>query len=55
MEYRPVRVRGHFKYDNEIFIGPRSHVEDNAPKDRFRGEAISGLYVITPFKLEDRE
>lgn len=50
-----MKVRGHFDYRNEIYLGPKSDEEDNLPSGVFRGQAVPGLHVITPFKLEDRE
>lgn len=58
MEYQSVKVRGHFLHEREIFLGPRSLM---TPHDEQKGGGIfstasnSGYYVITPFKLENRE
>lgn len=58
MEYQTVKVRGQFLHDREIYLGPRSLI---TPQDDQKGGGVfstasnSGYYVITPFKLENRE
>lgn len=56
MEYQPVRVRGQFLHDKEIYIGPRSLIE---PEEQKKGlltmKPKSGYLVVTPFQLEGRE
>ncbi|XP_031621113.1 SURF1-like protein [Contarinia nasturtii] len=57
MEYQAVRVRGHFLHDKELYLGPRSLIEEKTGK---KGGVLtmapkSGYLVITPFKLEGRE
>lgn len=57
MEYQPVRVRGHFVHDQEIYIGPRSLIEteEEQKKGILTIKPKSGYLVITPFQLEGRE
>lgn len=58
MEYKPVRVRGTFLHDKEIYMGPRTFLSsgDAATKSSLMTEKnTSGYLVITPFKLENRE
>lgn len=58
MEYRVVRLRGEFDHDKELYIGPRSFIEQ---EQESKGRAVfgaapkSGYLVVTPFKLEGRE
>jgi surfeit locus 1 family protein len=59
MEYRPVKVRGHFLHDREMLMGPRAML--NKGESMTTGGLISkqetsiGFLVITPFQLEGRE
>lgn len=59
MEYRPVRVRGRFLHDREVYLGPRSLIDDKKTSQKASvfssANQTSGYQVITPFKLEDRE
>jgi len=55
MEFRKVKVRGRYEYDNEIFLGPRSDIDDSVVVPGMKGRGMTGFYIITPFKLEDRE
>lgn len=58
MEYRAVKLRGEFIHDKELYIGPRSFIEQNNDgKERpvFGSTPKSGYLVVTPFKLEGRE
>lgn len=55
LEYRPVRVRGTFLHDKEIYMGPRGLMHEGAGGDSFLGQSVQGYHVITPFKLADRE
>lgn len=59
MEYRQVKVRGHFLHDKELYMGPRSFISNNSNTSKggvFSSQNPgSGFLVITPFKLEDRE
>ncbi|KAG8226172.1 hypothetical protein J437_LFUL012347 [Ladona fulva] len=62
MEYYPMKVRGTFLHDKELYMGPRSPAEESisslpqgasAVFSGLRGQ--SGTLVITPFKLSDRD
>lgn len=59
MEYRPVKVRGQFLHDKELYVGPRTFiVKDMEPQKggvMSMKNSASGYLVITPFKLEGRE
>uniref|UniRef100_A0A8C6QR70 SURF1-like protein n=1 Tax=Nannospalax galili TaxID=1026970 RepID=A0A8C6QR70_NANGA len=52
LEYRPVKVRGHFDHSKELYMMPRTMV-DPAREAREAGRISSstetGAYVITPF------
>lgn len=52
MEYRRVKVRGTFDHSRELLIGPRSDV---TVVETLGNRAESGVYVVTPLKLSDRE
>ncbi|KAL0099277.1 hypothetical protein PUN28_020091 [Cardiocondyla obscurior] len=58
-EYYRMKVRGKFLYEKEFLIGPRSLILDGEAASEkggiFSRKAGSGYYVITPFKLEDRD
>lgn len=59
-EYYCAKVRGKFLYEKEFLMGPRSLIlNGEAVSERgggiFTGKSNTGYYVITPFKLEDRE
>lgn len=59
LEYRRVRVRGHFDHSRELFIGPRSLLKggDSTSTGSLISQGSggqSGFYVVTPFKLADR-
>lgn len=57
-EYQAVRLRGEFLHDQEMYIGPRSFIEQEANNMRrgaFGNTPKSGYLVVTPFKLEGRE
>lgn len=59
-EYYRMKVKGKFLYEKEFLIGPRSLIVDGEAVSEkgggiFSRKAGSGYYVITPFKLEDRE
>eukprot|EP00053_Salpingoeca_punica_P010514 m.94587 g.94587 ORF g.94587 m.94587 type:complete len:320 (-) comp15415_c0_seq3:617-1576(-) len=48
MEYKPVKLRGHFLHDQELYMGPRTLM-----REMFDGQpSESGFQVITPFILE---
>ncbi|KAJ8670657.1 hypothetical protein QAD02_001916 [Eretmocerus hayati] len=61
MEYCPIKARGRFLYDEEFVMSPRSLIVDGKPASEGKGNMITkpgqsrGCYVITPFKLEDRD
>jgi len=53
-------VRGKFLYEKEFLMGPRSLILDGEAMSEkgggvFARKSGTGYYVITPFKLEDRE
>lgn len=59
-EYYRIKVKGKFLYEKEFLIGPRSLIiNGEAVSEKgggiFSRKTSSGYYVITPFKLEDRE
>uniref|UniRef100_A0A0B6ZME8 SURF1-like protein n=1 Tax=Arion vulgaris TaxID=1028688 RepID=A0A0B6ZME8_9EUPU len=54
MEYQKVTFRGVFDHTHELFIGPRTDVRaDELYNSANRGQ--SGVNVVTPFKLSDRD
>ncbi|ENN79910.1 hypothetical protein HUJ04_003654 [Dendroctonus ponderosae] len=55
LEYRPVRVRGTFLHDKEIYMGPRGLLQKDTGANNFLSLSIQGYHVITPFKLADRD
>lgn len=59
-EYYCAKVRGKFLYEKEFLMGPRSLILDGEAVSEksggiFAGKSSTGYYVITPFKLEDRD
>ncbi|XP_018300874.1 surfeit locus protein 1 isoform X1 [Mycetomoellerius zeteki] len=59
-EYYRIKVKGKFLYEKEFLIGPRSLIiNGEAVSEKgggiFSRKTSSGYYVITPFKLEDRD
>ncbi|XP_039714788.1 surfeit locus protein 1 [Pteropus medius] len=54
LEYRPVKVRGHFDHSKELYMMPRTMV-DPAREAREAGQPSvqSGAHVITPFHCTD--
>lgn len=52
LEYRPVKVKGHFDHSKELYMMPRTMV-DPAREAREAGQLSSaaeiGAYVVTPF------
>lgn len=55
-----MKVKGKFLYEKEFLIGPRSLIVNGEAVGETSGgifsrKASSGYYVITPFRLEDRE
>lgn len=57
MEYRKFELVGTFQHDKEVFIGPRSIVEDkNTPSTGgLISSGQSGYHVVTPFKISGTE
>ncbi|XP_023371870.1 surfeit locus protein 1 isoform X1 [Otolemur garnettii] len=56
LEYRPVRVRGHFDHSKELYMMPRTMVDparEAREAGRISSSAESGAYVITPFHCTD--
>ncbi|CAG0884084.1 unnamed protein product [Darwinula stevensoni] len=57
MEYRPVRVQGHFLHDQEMYIQPKSLIKKGAVSSGggivSSPQTIGGALVITPFRLSD--
>ncbi|XP_006900687.1 PREDICTED: surfeit locus protein 1 [Elephantulus edwardii] len=52
LEYRPVKVRGHFDHSKELYMMPRTMVDparEAREAGRISSSAESGAYVITPF------
>lgn len=59
-EYYCAKVKGRFLYEKEFLMGPRSLILDGEAVSEKSGGIFSrksgtGYYVITPFKLEDRD
>ncbi|XP_076281806.1 surfeit locus protein 1 [Lasioglossum baleicum] len=59
MEYYPFKVKGTFLYDQEFPIGLRSLIVDGDSSTQGslvgNNDAQRGYYIITPFKLSDRD
>lgn len=62
MEYCPIKVKGKFLYEKEFTVGPKSLIVDGAGTSEkgggggiIGGGGRTGFWVITPFKLEDRD
>ncbi|XP_045419770.1 surfeit locus protein 1 isoform X1 [Lemur catta] len=56
LEYRPVKVRGHFDHSKELYMMPRTMVDparEAREAGRISSSAESGAYVITPFHCTD--
>ena len=52
LEYRPVKVRGHFDHSKELYMMPRTMVDparEAREAGRLSSAAESGAYVVTPF------
>ncbi|XP_071628773.1 surfeit locus protein 1 isoform X3 [Temnothorax longispinosus] len=59
-EYYRMKVKGKFLYEREFLIGPRSLILNGEAVSEKGGGIFSrksgtGYYVITPFRLEDRD
>lgn len=60
LEYRRVKVLGEFDHSKELYLGPRSCLTDGGSDNNnglfsASGSTKSGYYVITPFKLSNRQ
>lgn len=58
LEFRPVRVKGTFLHDKEIYIGPRTFLsagDASTKSSLMTAKSKTGYLVITPFKLENNE
>lgn len=58
LEYKPVRVRGTFLHDKEMYMGPRTLLlggDASTKSSLVTGKSTTGYLVVTPFKLENRE
>ncbi|XP_021547326.1 surfeit locus protein 1 isoform X2 [Mirounga leonina] len=56
LEYRPVKVRGHFDHSKELYMMPRTMVDparEAQEAGRLSSSPESGAYVITPFHCTD--
>ncbi|XP_048204759.1 surfeit locus protein 1 [Perognathus longimembris pacificus] len=56
LEYRPVRVRGHFDHSKELYMMPRTMVDparEAQEAGRLSSSAESGAHVVTPFHCTD--
>ncbi|KAM9083548.1 surfeit locus protein 1 isoform 1-T1 [Megaptera novaeangliae] len=56
LEYRPVKVRGHFDHSKELYMMPRTMVDparEAREAGRLSSAAESGAYVVTPFRCTD--
>lgn len=60
LEYYPIRVRGKFDHSREIFIEPRSRLDNFVPENhgvarQAAGSPSFGAHVITPFRVANRK
>ncbi|XP_026907550.1 surfeit locus protein 1 isoform X1 [Acinonyx jubatus] len=56
LEYRPVKVRGHFDHSKELYMMPRTMVDparEAREAGRLSSSPESGAYVITPFRCTE--
>ncbi|XP_032979843.1 surfeit locus protein 1 isoform X1 [Rhinolophus ferrumequinum] len=56
LEYRPVKVRGHFDHSKELYMMPRTMVDpvrEAQEAGRLSSSVQSGAYVVTPFHCTD--
>ncbi|XP_077904708.1 surfeit locus protein 1 isoform X1 [Ictidomys tridecemlineatus] len=56
LEYRPVKVRGHFDHSKELYMMPRTMVDparEAREAGRISSSTESGAYVVTPFHCTD--
>lgn len=58
MEFLPVKLRGRFNHDQEMYLGPRSFIEkgDGTSNSGLfsQGNKGIGFNVVTPFTIEGR-
>ncbi|KAM6182562.1 surfeit locus protein 1 [Erethizon dorsatum] len=52
LEYRPVKVRGHFDHSKELYMMPRTMVDRAREAGRI-SSTESGAFVVTPFHCTD--
>nr|CAH7742104.1 unnamed protein product [Callosobruchus chinensis] len=60
LDYKPVRVKGEFLHDKEVYLGPRSLLSDGDASTKSslissKTNTNQGFLVITPLKLKDRD
>lgn len=59
MEYRLVKLRGHFLHDKEMRMGPRSLIRPDGVETQgglfSQRDSGNGYLIVTPFKLSDRD
>lgn len=56
LEYRPVRVRGHFDHSKELYMMPRTLVDparEAREAGRLSSSTESGAHVVTRFHCTD--
>ncbi|XP_013362149.1 PREDICTED: surfeit locus protein 1 isoform X2 [Chinchilla lanigera] len=53
LEYRPVKVKGHFDHSKELYIMPRTMVDPAREAGRISSSTESGAFVVTPFHCTD--
>ena len=54
MEYKRVVVKGKFDHSKELYMHPRSFIEEgDQPTSGFGVKPKSGAWVVTPFQLSD--
>lgn len=52
----PVKVKGHYEYENEVYLGPKGDAPEGASSFQVAADQhVPGFHVITPFKLTDRD
>uniref|UniRef100_A0A1I8PCI9 SURF1-like protein n=1 Tax=Stomoxys calcitrans TaxID=35570 RepID=A0A1I8PCI9_STOCA len=59
MEYRAVKVKGHFIHEKELVMGPRGFIRPDGAETQgglfSQRDGGNGYWIITPFKLNDRD
>lgn len=56
MEYRPVKVRGHFDHSKELYLEPRTLMDPEKEAQeagQITSNTKSGAHVVTPFYCTD--